>query len=165
MTKYNDVYWRDVQLEPHHWDNIPQSAGLWHNDRLDDAAESRLRLAEEMTLIMQAVLISSLTPRQRQVLELYFLENRTQVEIAEALGLTQATVSQHLSGKRRGEASVGGAFRKIRKAIHKLAARRKHPDTRYAQIIHTMDQLLDRSLTHRRARTLLDALAHIENHE
>ena len=165
MNKYNDLYWRDVQLEPQHWDNIPQSAGLWHDDRLDDAAESRLRLAEEMTLILQAVLISALTPRQRQVLELYFLENRTQVEIAEALGLTQATVSQHLSGKRRGPAQVGGAFRKIRRAIRKAAARRKHPDTRSAQILHAMDQLLAQSITHRRARTLLDALVWPEKQE
>jgi predicted transcriptional regulator len=118
-----------------------------------------------MTLILQAVLISALTPRQRQVLELYLLDNRTQVEIAEALGLTQVTVSQHLTGKRRGGSRVGGAFRKIRKAIHKAAARRKHSDTRSAQIINAMDQLLDQSLTHRRARALLDALARPEHQE
>ena len=165
MNDQNEVHWQEVQLEPQHWANIPQSAGLWHVDQPDDATESRLRLAEEMTLILHTVLLTALTPRQRQVIELYFLENHTQIEIATALGLTQATVSQHLSGKRRGLSRVGGAFRKIRKAIHKLAARRKHTDTRYAQIIHTMDQLLDRSLTHRRARILLDALAHIENQE
>lgn len=159
MNKPNEVYWRDVQFESHQWANIPQSAGLWHTDRPDDAAESRLRLAEEMTLILQAVLISALTPRQRQVLELYFLENRTQVEIAQALGLTQATVSQHLSGKRRGGSQVGGAFRRIRKAIHRAATRRQHPDTRSSEIFSAMDQLLDQSLTHRRARTLMDVLA------
>jgi DNA-directed RNA polymerase specialized sigma24 family protein len=165
MNKHDEVHWRDVQFEPHQWASIPQSAGLWHPDPPDDAAEARLRLAEEMILILQAVLISALTPRQRQVLELYFLENRTQVEIAEALGLTQATVSQHLSGKRRRTSQVGGAFRRIRKAIHKAAARQQHPDTRSAQIFQAMDQLLDQSLTHRRARTLMDALARIENHE
>lgn len=166
MQNHQDpTHWRDVQFEPRQWANIPQSACLWYNAPPDDAAESRLRLAEEMSLVLQAFLITALTPRQRQVLELYFLENRTQIEIAQALGLTQATVSQHLTGKRRGRAQVGGAFRRIRRAIRKAAARRQHVDTRTARIIHAMDQLLARSITHRRARNVLDALITPENRE
>ena len=125
----------------------------------DEGADSRLRTAEEIALALHALMFTALTQRQRQVMELYYLENRTQVEVATTLGISQATVSQHLTGKRRGSARVGGAFRRIRKAIHKTAARRGHEDTRYAQIIQALDQLLDRSLTRRRARQLLDDLA------
>lgn len=162
MNNNDAPHWREVQFEPEQWANIPQSANLWPNDPLDPATEQRLRTAQEINLILHAVMVTALTLRQRQVLELYFLENRTQVEIAIALGITQATISQHLTGKRRGRARVGGAFRRIRKAIHKAAKRQTHPDTRYNQIILTLDQLLDRSLTHRRARSLLDNLARSE---
>lgn len=151
--------WREVQFEPHQWANVPQSAGLWPNSPLDDATELRLRTAEEIALILHAVMVTALTQRQRQIIELYYLEDRTQVEIATALGISQATVSQHLTGKRRGPSRVGGAFRKIRKAIRKAAKRRSHPDTRFTQIIQTLDHLLDHSITHRRARLLLDSLA------
>ena len=159
MYKHNDVSWREVQFEPHQWANIPQSASLWPNPPSDQAAELRLRTAEEIALILHAVMVTALTQRQRQIMELYYLEDRTQVEIATTLGISQATISQHLTGKRRGSARVGGAFRKIRKAIHKTAKRRAHPDTRFTQIIRTLDDLLDHSITHRRARSLLDTLA------
>ena len=159
MNTHNDASWREVQFGPHQWANIPQSAGLWPNPPSDQATELRLRTAEEIALILHAVMVTALTQRQRQVMELYYLEDRTQVEIATALGISQATVSQHLTGKRRGSTRVGGAFRKIRKAIHKAAKRRTHPDTRFTQIIRTLDNLLDRSITHRRARSLLEALA------
>jgi len=159
MYKHNDVSWREVQFEPHQWANIPQSASLWPNPPSDQATELRLRTAEEIALILHAVMVTALTQRQRQIMELYYLEDRTQVEIATTLGISQATISQHLTGKRRGSARVGGAFRKIRKTIHKAAKRRAHPDTRFTQIIRTLDDLLDHSITHRRARSLLDTLA------
>lgn len=158
MKKHDAPHWREVQFHPRHWDNIPQSASLWENGPPDQAAEIRLRTAEELALLLHAVLVTALTPRQRQVMELYYLEDRTQVEIATSLGISQATVSQHLTGKSRGPSRVGGAFRKIRKAIHKAATRRIKQDGRYNQLIKTLDQLLDGSLTHRRARTLFDAL-------
>jgi len=159
MNSNNASHWREVQFEPEQWSNTPQSASLWPNDPPDPEAERRLRTAQEIALLLHAVMVTALTPRQRQIMELYYLEDRTQVEIATALGIAQATVSQHLTGKRRGRSRVGGAFRKIRKAIHKAAKRRRQPDNRYAQIIKTLDQLLDHTLTHRRAKSLLDTLA------
>jgi len=59
MHKQDEVHWREVQLDPQQWANIPQSAGLWPRDRLDDAAEARLRLAEELTLTIHAVLFAA----------------------------------------------------------------------------------------------------------
>ncbi len=159
MNKPDALPWREVQFDPAQWANIPESAGLWSGVSPDEATDRRLRTTDEIDLLLQAFVLAALTPRQYRVLELYFGEARTQVQIATALGITQPTVSQHIAGKRRGRGGIGGAFRRIRKAIHKAARRRGLADTRYNQIIRTLDQLLDASITHRRARTLMDALA------
>jgi predicted transcriptional regulator len=50
------------------------------------------------------------------VVELYFLRGLNQRAIATLLGITQQAVSEHLYGKMRGGASVGGALRKLQKA-------------------------------------------------
>ncbi len=159
MNKPDALPWREVQFDPDQWASIPESAGLWSGVSQDEATDRRLRTAEEIGLILKAVMLTALTQRQQRVLELYYYEAHTQVEIATALGITQQTVSQHLAGKFRGHARVGGAFRKIRKAIQKAAKRRGLDDTRYKQIIQTLDQLLNKSITHRRAGILLVALA------
>jgi predicted transcriptional regulator len=93
------------------------------------------------------------------VVELYCLEIRTQVEIAESLGISQATVSQHLKGKLRGGHHIGGAFRKIRKAIHRAAKVRQGEESRYAQILAVFDELLDVSITRRRSYALICSLS------
>lgn len=120
-------------------------------------------MADEMGLVIHGIMLASLTLRQRQVVELYCFENQTQVEIADALGISQATVSQHLKGKLRGGHYVGGAFRKIRKAIHKAARLRAGEETRHAQILISFNELLDSSITRRRAHEIIYTLARSGN--
>jgi DNA-binding CsgD family transcriptional regulator len=130
----------------------------------DDAAEARLRVDEEMRLVLHAMVVeSAFTRRQRQILELYYFENHTQVEIARALGIAQPTVAQHLRGKKRGGKHVGGALNRLRKAIHKAALRLRTATTRTALIIRVMDECLDRSITRRRVKRLMDELAGISD--
>ena len=160
QTQYDDGNWRETQFTSEQWACVPSTASPWHSSPVPPGADDRLRTAEEIALVLHALMMSVLTPRQRQVMELYYLERRTQVEIAIALGVSQATVSQHLKGKRRGKHHVGGAFRKIRKAIHKAAARHAGADSRYAAIITALDALLDASITRRRAHGIMSALAH-----
>ena len=136
---------------------------MWSGISPDEATDRRLRTTDEIDRLLKDIMVTALTSRQRQILELYYLESRTQTEIATALGITQASVSQHLKGRHRGHSKIGGAFRKLRKAIHKAAKRRACADTRFLQIIRTLDQLLDKSITHRRARTLLETLARATN--
>jgi len=57
-----------------------------------------------------------LTDRQREVVWLYFFEGLNQRRIAEKLGITQQSVSEHLYGKVRDGRAVGGAIRKLRSA-------------------------------------------------
>lgn len=152
--------WRETSFTPEQWACVPSTASPWYDEgQANPETEERLRTAEEIALLVHGIIVSALTRRQRRVLELYYLENRTQVEIAAALGITQATVCQHLKGKRRGQNHVGGAFRKIRKAIRKAARKHANATTRYAELVGALDQLLDESLTHRRARRILDNLA------
>jgi RNA polymerase sigma factor (sigma-70 family) len=95
MNENHASTWREVQFNQQQWEKIPASAALWPNEALDQAAEIRLQTEAEIALTLQAVMVTALTKRQRQVLELYYLEDRTQVEIANAMGISQATVSQH----------------------------------------------------------------------
>ena len=158
--QYEDNNWRDTQFTPEQWACVPTSASPWLSSPESPAADDRLSTSEEIRLVLHAVMLKSLTPRQQQVVELYYLENRTQEEVATALGISQASVSQHLKGKRRGNTHVGGAFRKIRKAIHKAAARNAGDEGRYVEIITALDVLLDTSITRRRAHTIMTTLAH-----
>lgn len=157
--QHDDGNWRETSFTPEQWACVPDTASPWHDCPTGPVTEERLRTAEEIRLLVHGIMVSALTPRQRRVIELYYLENRTQVEVATVLGISQATVCQHLKGKRRGRNHVGGAFRKIRKAIRKTAKKHADSDTRYAELIGALDQLLDASLTRRRARQILDSLA------
>jgi len=48
-----------------------------------------------------------LTPSQREAVIMYFLESKTQRQIAERLGISQQAVSAHLFGKMRRGRRVG----------------------------------------------------------
>ncbi|MFA7257415.1 MAG: sigma-70 family RNA polymerase sigma factor [Kiritimatiellales bacterium] len=159
MTDDNDGDWRETFFTPEQWACVPASKRMGYRAESDQDIDERLRAAEEIGLVVQAIMLSALTSRQRQVMELYYLENLTQIEVAAALGITQVTVSQHLKGKQRNGKPVGGAFRKIRKAIHKAALSRVGDESRYASIIAVLDALLDASLTRRRARHILGSLS------
>jgi len=152
-------YW-EINLSARQWAKIPTSASPWHNPEAGDPVrESRKKTVEEVSLLLHGMIVAALTPRQREVVDLYYFENLTQAEIAHLLGISQPTVSQHLRGKAHAGKSVGGAFLRLRKAIHKAAARQEGTAPRHAQIIRALDQLLDSSITRRRARRLLDDLA------
>ncbi|MFC1525900.1 RNA polymerase sigma factor [Candidatus Latescibacterota bacterium] len=69
-----------------------------------------------MPRVLQA-LEEALTPRQGDVVRMYFLDELTVYEIAERLGVSATCVIQHLFGRSRGGKRVGGALPKLRKAM------------------------------------------------
>jgi len=140
------------------WGRIPATRQMWHNPAPPEDIEDQLQTEHEMGLVAVDFLLI-LTLRQRQVVELYCLEGRTQEEVANALGISQQTVSQHLMGKLRGGHHIGGAFRKLRKAILKAAKAREGQHNRRARILSVFGELLDSSITRRRARELIGTLA------
>ena len=159
MKPEHQGIWRETNLTPSQWARVPSTASPWRCPPPDASTDAHWQTAEEVSLVLHLLLFSALTPRQRQILNLYYFESRTQQEVAAILGISQAAVSQHLKGQRRGNHYVGGAFRKIRKAIHRAANRYDTADRRRGEILKAFDALLDSSLTRRRARTILDSLA------
>ena len=162
MTHNDDGPWWETLKTPEEWALISANEQMWCQPVPSEETVERLQAAHEMGLVVQGFMLASLTQRQQQVVTLYCLEGLTQVEVAASLGISQASVSQHLQGKLRGGHHVGGAFRKLRKAIQKAARRRAGEDTRHAQILSVFNELLDASITRRRASKIIGTLARNE---
>ena len=158
MTYDYDGPWRETLRTPEQWEQV--ALQQWQGRSPDSLKETvkRQETTHEMGLALMS-LPSSLTPRQRQVVELHCLEGRTQVEVAAILGITQPTVSMHLMGQLRDGHHVGGAYRKIRKAIRKAARLNVGKDTRGARILAAFEELLDPDITRRRAFEVVATLS------
>jgi len=117
MSTCQDYVHREISVAPGKFDAFPESSGLyfdpvgWQSDRWRYSAKLR-RLADQVRRLMQ----ESLTPSQREAVIMYFLEGKTQRQIAERLGISQQAVSAHLFGKMRRGRRVGGAIRALRRA-------------------------------------------------
>lgn len=112
---FNPDFW-EVRLDPQDLDQYANEAGLWFEvsedtqARLQPSPRLQRLLPPLMDLIGQA-----LTEKQRQVLFLYYLHQKTQEEEGQILGISRRVVSQHLFGICRQGKQVGGALNKIRK--------------------------------------------------
>ncbi len=62
-------------------------------------------------------MVSSLTARQRAMVEMHFFEGHSQGAIARSLGVTQQVVQKALYGTHRGGRVVGGALSRLRVAL------------------------------------------------
>ncbi len=158
MKDEYDGHWWETYLTQEEWGRIPESRKMWHCPDSSEEIEGRLQTEHEMGLVAVDFLLV-LSRRQQQVVQLYCLEGRTQEEVASDLGISQQTVSQHLMGKLRNGRYIGGAFRRLRKAIHKEAQARAGKSDRRTRILAIFDELLDSSVTRRRARELVNTLA------
>lgn len=79
---------------------------------------------EQVDALCEAVrgaVAQALTEKQRQVIELYFFEGRSQGEIAGLLGVTQQVVHKRIYGTQRAGRLVGGALGRLRAALGPLA--------------------------------------------
>lgn len=102
---------RELPVDPQVLDRIASRI-----DRLDDVPEDGRKAAlraEAIAALTQAV-ATRLTPRQREIVDLYFYREKTQAEIAEELGISQQVVSKQLFGALRQGRRVGGAIRRLR---------------------------------------------------
>ena len=112
---FNPDFW-EVRLDPQDLDQYANEAGLWFEvsedtqARLQPSPRLQRLLPPLMDLIGQA-----LTEKQRQVLFLYYLHQKTQEEEGQILGISRRVVTQHLFGICRQGKQVGGALNKIRK--------------------------------------------------
>jgi RNA polymerase sigma factor (sigma-70 family) len=113
---FNPDFW-EVRLNPPDLERFANEAGLWFET--GEESRARLRRARRAHRCMRPLLETiskTLTEKQRQVLLLYYLHQKTQEEVAHILGMSRRVVSQHLFGICRNGKQVGGALKKIRKA-------------------------------------------------
>ena len=112
---YNPDFW-EVRLDPQDLDQYANEAGLWFET--SEEAQARLRRASSVQHLIHPLMEligQALTEKQRQVLFLYYLHQKTQEEVGQILGISRRVVSQHLFGICRKGKQVGGAVNKIRK--------------------------------------------------
>lgn len=79
---------------------------------------------EALCEAVRGAVAQALTEKQRQVIELYFFEGRSQGEIAGLLGVTQQVVQKRIYGTPRAGRLVGGALGRLRVALGPLAMER-----------------------------------------
>jgi len=114
-TNFNPDFW-EVRVEQNILDQFSLEADLHYESEEDILARSFQRdwvskLIPKVLELMDDVL----TERQREIVHLYFFKKMTEEEIAQKLGISISSVSQHLFGKRRNDKVVGGALQKLRK--------------------------------------------------
>jgi RNA polymerase sigma-B factor len=76
--------------------SVGPSGATMLKDWLTDDADERARRRTEVRVLLAPVL-SRLRPRDQHILQLRFLQDRTQQEIADELGITQMQVSRLLT--------------------------------------------------------------------
>jgi hypothetical protein len=117
MSAYNPDFW-ELPTGSEYLENLPASRALWY----ETSEDRERRYAFEQFFgtvkpVVNELLESGLTGRQKEVVKLYYLYGKTQEDIATILELTQSTVSRHLFGTMRRGKKVGGALPKLRKLI------------------------------------------------
>ncbi len=119
MARYNPDFW-EVQSGPEFLDNLPAERALWYESPVDRERRHALKDFYQAVLpVIEEIIDSHLTSRQREVLRLYYFEQYTQEAIAKKLQVTQSTVSRHLFGTVRKGKRMGGALPKLREAVEK----------------------------------------------
>lgn len=117
MSAYNPDFW-ELPTGNEYLENLPASRGLWFETNED--RERRHAFQEffgTVKPVVNELIETGLTGRQREVVKLYYLYGKTQEDIATILDLTQSTVSRHLFGTMRRGKKVGGAIPKLRKIM------------------------------------------------
>ncbi len=115
--KYNPDFW-EIPVEHEALYRFSEEDGPWHETPEEMAYRARLSdYVKEMMPTIRTLMGKVLTERQHDIVHLYFFEQKTQHEVAELLGISVSSVSQHLFGKRREGKVVGGAIPKLRKEL------------------------------------------------
>ena len=117
-------YW-EIQAASDYFDRVSADRGLWFESQLDRERRYALQdFFQAVTPVVGDAIATALTPRQKEVVLLYYYYGKTQEDIAVILDLAQSTVSRHLFGTARNGRKVGGAVQKLRKIIE-----RTHPES------------------------------------
>lgn len=117
MASFNPEFW-EISTDAGRLDRFAASASPWFETDVD--RERRYAMQDFYRTVgptVRRLIDNTLTRRQREVLHLYYIQGKTQEDIAGLLALSQSTVSRHLFGTVREGKKIGGALHKLRKAI------------------------------------------------
>jgi DNA-directed RNA polymerase specialized sigma24 family protein len=112
MPGYDPRFW-ELPFDPGDLDALP--AGLVDAPD-DDLAPVDAAARREALQAIAELVRTGLTAKQREIVQLYFYEGRSQVDIADRLGISQQVVSRQLFGVVRDGRRIGGAIARLRKA-------------------------------------------------
>lgn len=113
MPRRDHTYW-EIPVDPDVLARFPAAEAEPSRD------PDKQRILDEAVAQLRAIIETGLTPRQRDVVQAYFFEGRTEAEIAQQLGIAQQVVSRHLFGALRAGRRVGGAMAKLRRLAEEL---------------------------------------------
>ena len=113
MPRDDHNYW-EIPVDPEVLARLPATEPEPPRD------PEKQRAIDDAVAQLRTVMESGLTPRQREIVQAYFFEGRTEAEIAQQLGIAQQVVSRHLFGVLRAGRRVGGAMAKLRKLAEAL---------------------------------------------
>jgi len=94
------------------FDHVPADAAPWGTAGASDDDDH-----DHLAARLRVVVAEALTQRQRDIVEWHFFEGLSQGQIARRLGVSQQVVQKSLYGVTRGGRPVGGALRRLRKAL------------------------------------------------
>lgn len=119
MAGFNADFW-EVSPGSEYLESLPASRALWYETEEDQGRRHAFQeFFTEVKPMVRGAIDDSLTPRQREVVKLYYLYDKTQEDIAAILDLSQSTVSRHLFGTVRHGKKVGGAIPKLKKVMER----------------------------------------------
>jgi len=124
MSKFNPDFW-EVVVDRARLEAFATGEGLWRPED-DVGSEREHQLSREKQQVLSQIhelIRTELTPRQQEVVHLYYFAGLTEARIAERLGIPQQVVSQHLHGILRQGKRVGGAMPRLRKLCEKHGMR------------------------------------------
>ena len=146
----------EIHLDTDHWNNLDSNHRNWSEyNRNPDQMRQRVELVKKLIQLIKVEVMPELTEKQRQITQLYFESQLNEDEIAEILGISQSTVSQHLFGKKRNGNKIGGSIQKIRKIILKKSCCKVTPQSEYIMLFQ---KLLDTKMSMREKTSLLETL-------
>ncbi len=119
----------EVHLDISQWNDLDAKYKNWseYNGNSEHMWQ-REELVKRIVKLITAEVLPKLTARQRQIIKWHFEDGLNEEKIADMLGISQPTVSQHLFGKKRNGKKIGGSISKMRKIFRKKYCYRGEPE-------------------------------------
>ncbi|MCX5727953.1 MAG: hypothetical protein NTZ28_03790, partial [Nitrospirae bacterium] len=144
----NETPYSEIPVCPESMQKLAESFSPWF-DRHSMATDERAETISELMKLVRTMAARVLTPRQMVIFRLCYQEQRSQVEIALILRISQTTVNQHLFGKMKRGKAEGGVIQKIHKGIRKAVTKGCRTDVRRQQLLFVLNELLGMPVTRR----------------